>query len=191
MDPAPALQAIGPTMTGVSRRTRIAAAATAAAVVVALAIGLTHDQDSLRDGAVRLDGSRPLPAIAGPELVTGKTIDLARYRGKPLIVNAWASWCVPCRDEAPLLKQFAESHPDIAVVGLNVNNAKDDARKFRAQAALPFPSIYDPDGKLALVTLEIAQLPSTLYVDSAGVLRGRTNGPISTDTLSDAARRLR
>lgn len=176
-------------MMGVSRRTKIAAAVAAAFVIAALAIGLTRD-DSLGSDSVRLDGRRALPAIAGPELDTGKTIDLASFGGKPLIVNAWASWCVPCRDEAPLLKQFAESHPGVAVVGLNVNNAKDDARKFRRDAALPFPSIYDPDGKLALITLEIAQLPSTLYVDASGVVRGRTNGPVTLAQLTDAAERL-
>lgn len=161
----------------------------AVTVVALLAVGLTHRGD-IADASIPLDGRDPLPRLVGKNLMTGATIDVASYRGKPLVINNWAVWCVPCKREAPVLKRFADRHPEIAIVGIAVNSDHGDAQKFQRAAGWSFPSIDDPDGALALTTLGITNLPATLFVDKDGILRGTLRGEITTKQLEDVASRL-
>lgn len=137
-----------------------------------------------------LDGTAPIGAITGPDLESGARIDIARFRGKPVFINAWASWCGPCRDEAPDLRAFAQEHPEVVMLGIDVNDDRARGRTFSDELGWTWPSIYDPEGVVALDRLKIANLPATLYVDAKGILRGRTNGPVTLAELEDVAARI-
>ena len=171
---------------------RIVAAAVVAVVVAgALIVGLTRGGDTprLADGP-KLDGTKPLPAISGKDL-DGAPLDLASFQGKPLIVNVWGSWCLPCRREAPDILRFTKEHPEVAFAGIdyderNVANGAD----FNREAGWTHRSIFDPKGKIGVQPLKITALPTTIYIDAKGVIRGETRGPVTYDDLVAVAARL-
>lgn len=160
-------------------------------VIGGLILGLTRDDPpKLREGGPSLSGAAPAAAIAGPSLTNGAKLDLASYRGKTVIVNAWASWCGPCRNEAPAIVRFAKENPDVVVLGVNLNDDKGNATKFNIEAGWTHPSIYDPNGKVGFDTLKVTTMPTTVYIDKNGIERGRTQGEITYEDLVSVAERL-
>jgi len=177
-----------------SSRWRIVAGCAVAAVVAAgLVVGLTRDGDAspkIVSGGPTLTGTVPAPVVAGPDLVTGKRFTLADYRGKPVFINVWASWCGPCRDEAPDLKRFTEDRSDVVMIGVNLNDVRRTARAFSAEVGWTHPSIFDPGGTTGFDALKVTTLPATFYIDAQGRLRGRTVGPVTYADLISAADRI-
>ncbi len=167
-----------------------------AVVIAGVAIGLARgggdpgSAERLAPGGPSLNGTTPAPPVSGPPLAGDGRIDLAAYRGRPVIVNAWASWCGPCRDEAPDIKRFTRERTDVVVLGLNMNDDRANARAFNAEVGWTHPSIYDPHGRVGVDVLQVANLPVTFYIDARGVIRGRTQGTVTYDDLVSAADRL-
>lgn len=177
------------------RRVKLAIGGAVAAVLIgALAVGLTRSGEGnspkLVSGGPSLTGTTPAPEVKGPDLLTGRTIDLTSFRGKPVIVNVWASWCEPCRKEAPEILRFTKERPDIAFLGVDVNDTRRNGRGFNTQAGWTHPSIFDPGGLVGVDKLKVASLPATIYIDAKGVIRGRTQGPVTFGDLVSAADRL-
>jgi cytochrome c biogenesis protein CcmG, thiol:disulfide interchange protein DsbE len=95
---------------------------------------------------------------------------IAKLRGHPVVVNAWASWCGPCRFEFPFFqKQAVKRGKQIAFVGVNSQDNKGDAEDFLGDYPLPFPSYEDGNGDVAR-KLRIVGLPATAYYDRKGEL---------------------
>ena len=162
-------------------------------VIAGLAIGLTRggaDGQKLVTGGPPLEGTKPVPKIHGGGLADGVDVQLAEYAGKTVIVNVWASWCGPCREEAPAIVRFTKEHPEVVVLGVNLNDDKGNATKFNAEAGWTHPSIYDPKGAIGFDTLKVTTMPTTIYVDKAGIERGRTQGAITYEDLVSVAQRL-
>ncbi|MEP7225014.1 MAG: TlpA disulfide reductase family protein, partial [Actinomycetota bacterium] len=88
-------------------------------------------------------------ALSGTDPVTGRHVDLATFRGKPLVVNVWGSWCEGCIAEAADLERFARSHPAVQVVGIDTQDTSGGAKAFYRQWGWHHPSIADPHGQLA------------------------------------------
>jgi cytochrome c biogenesis protein CcmG/thiol:disulfide interchange protein DsbE len=165
----------------------------AAVVVAGLVVGLTRDGDAspkIVSGGPALTGTAQAPNFAGPDLVTGKRVTLAGYRGKPVFINVWASWCGPCREEAPDLKRFTEDRSDVVMIGVNLNDVRRAARAFSAEVGWTYPSIFDPVGAVGFDALKVTTQPTTIYVDAQGRLRGRTVGPVTYADLISAADRI-
>jgi cytochrome c biogenesis protein CcmG/thiol:disulfide interchange protein DsbE len=94
---------------------------------------------------------------------------LAQLRGRPVVINKWASWCNPCRAEFPVFQQLAtERGREIAFLGLNAGDSTQPARKFLDQYPVPFPSYEDPDEEIARDIKAPANYPITLFVDKHG-----------------------
>jgi thiol-disulfide isomerase/thioredoxin len=129
----------------------------------------------------------PAPDIAGTTL-DGTTLDLADYRGRVVVLNDWASWCAPCRDEAPALAALSKSTDpaEVAVVGLNVTDEAAAARDFASSVGMTYPSIVDPDGALlrTIPGVPPSSLPSTVVLDREGRIAARIIGGASTAGLS-------
>lgn len=110
------------------------------------------------------------PKWAGTTL-DGKRIDLADYRGKVVVVNAWAYTCGPCRLEAPGLSRVNDAMADqgVAVIGMNTDTNAANARAFQRDKKLSFPSLYDPSGRKLLELPEGVTTPTgipyTLFLD--------------------------
>jgi len=116
--------------------------------------------------------------------------DLRELRGWPVVLNFWASWCIPCRDEAPLLNASARAHRgQIVFLGVNVQDLNEDALKFLRKFDAPYVSIRDRNNK----TFEVYGLtgvPETYYLDARGRIVGHVPGAISRRTLEQGVAAL-
>ncbi|MEU8227712.1 TlpA disulfide reductase family protein [Kribbella sp. NPDC048915] len=127
-----------------------------------------------------------------PEL-TGQTLDgttwkLSDHVGKVVVLNVWGSWCPPCRKEAPdLVAAAKELGPSVQFVGLNTRDLDQaPAKRFVQEFGVPFPSIYDPNGKALLGfrgQISPAAIPTTLVIDPSGKVAGRVVGEVTKQTL--------
>ncbi|MEU4190741.1 TlpA disulfide reductase family protein [Kribbella sp. NPDC026611] len=127
-----------------------------------------------------------------PEL-TGKTLDdktwtLSDHKGKVVVLNVWGSWCPPCRKEAAdLVAASKELGPSVQFVGLNTRDLDPaPAKKFVQEFGVPFPSIYDPNGKALLRfrgQISPKAIPTTLVIDKDGKVAGRVVGEVTKQTL--------
>ena len=176
-----------------SRWKVVAGCAVAAVVAAGLVVGLTREgggSPKIVSGEPELGGTTPAPVVAGPDLVTGKRFALADFRGKPVFINVWASWCGPCREEAPEIKRFTRERSDVVMMGVNLNDVRRTAQAFSAKVGWTHPSIFDPGGTVGVDALKVTTLPATFYVDAQGRLRGRTAGPVTYADLISAADRI-
>lgn len=114
---------------------------------------------------------QPAPPLAGTTL-DGGHVDLAELRGRPVIVNFWASWCIPCREEFPLLAAALRNHAadGLAIVGVLFKDEAEPAQRFVAEERVDWPTVLDPDGRLAEAYRVVAP-PQTYFIDRSGVIR--------------------
>jgi cytochrome c biogenesis protein CcmG/thiol:disulfide interchange protein DsbE len=173
---------------------RIAAVAAAAgALAVVLVVGLMAARDRTAPPPLLLDVDSPgkaLPAARGTDPVTGRAVSLADFRGRPLFINLWASWCEPCKEEAGDIARFVRDHPDVAFVGIDVSDTKRGARRFYARYGWRHPSIEDPNATIA-ADLGLQALPTTLFADAQGRLLGRAVRTVTYEDLVSAADQVR
>ena len=93
--------------------------------------------------------SGPLRDVVVPCLGSPGTVNLAAaMAGRPVLLNLWASWCQPCREELPVLDAYAASDPAVPVIGVNVRDRPADGLSLLAALGVDFPSVADPDGRL-------------------------------------------
>lgn len=139
----------------------------------------------------RPPATKALPPQIAFGMINGKTVSAQDLRGQPAVINLWATWCPPCRRELPMLVRAAASVPDSRILLVDQGEAPDIVRKFLAAQSLPADAVaLDPEG--ALSTLVGAQaLPTTLFVDSQGMIRKVHLGEISRVQLDIAIRELR
>lgn len=135
-------------------------------------------------GPVSGEASDPLPDLTLYPLFAGDDpIALADYRGGPLVVNYWATWCAPCVEEMPDLQALASAWADrVAVVGINVRDDAEDARAFADELGVSYDLARDDDGS-SFHAVEAVGMPTTLLVDSGGVVVYRHTGILDRETL--------
>ncbi|MCF8539984.1 MAG: TlpA family protein disulfide reductase [Candidatus Nanopelagicales bacterium] len=143
------------------------------------------------DGSVTiLDPSErtPAPVISGVDL-DGNSLSTADFPGDIIVLNVWASWCAPCRAEAPALEEVATEFAGqgVQLIGLNTRDSAASARNFVSKYGVSFPSIVDTDGRLQLRfndTLPPQAIPSTIVLDQQGNVAARALGAVDASTLS-------
>lgn len=173
----------------------------ALAVLAALALlatactGPSDDVDTPESGDAAADWGVPCPAPSGmpagggdavttltlPCLGGGSTATEAMplTDGAPMVVNIWASWCGPCRDELPAVQAFA-AKGTVGVLGVNTQDTEDAARSIVEDFGLTFPSRFDPDAQL-LTLLGKRVLPVTVLLTAEGTVAHTYSGPALTE----------
>ncbi len=150
-----------------------------AALVVILFVGLGKDPQAIASPLV----GRPAPDFALKAVGTGETIDLAQYRGKPVIVNFWATWCQPCWVEHPVLTQTSQMLGDkVQFVGVVFQDDENKIKSFLQQRGWAYPTLVDQAGKTA-IAYGVGGVPETYFLDKNGTIVAKFTGPMSADDI--------
>jgi len=184
---------------------RALAAGGAAVLLTAALAGCTADRNSASPPAASASSSvstlTPCPEQAGTpakgadllpalsfDCPGGGTLDLTRAPGQPTVLNLWGSWCSPCREELPVLQQFADAAAgQVRVMGVISKDGRPQAESFAADAGVTFPSAFDGDGAL-MTDLGVNALPYTYFLDADGAIVYTQVGPVaSVDELRTLA----
>ena len=163
-------------------RLRLAAQAAAVAVVVALlgllAWKLTQGESQVTE-SLREGGTPVAPAFTLERLDGNGDLSLASLRGQAVVLNFWASWCGPCKEETPLLQAASErwQGKGVSFVGVDVKDFRGDARDFLARYGVTYPNVYDGKGS-TVGRYGVTGFPETYFVDAQGRVRHRIAGPV-------------
>jgi cytochrome c biogenesis protein CcmG, thiol:disulfide interchange protein DsbE len=163
------------------------AAVLAVALIALLGYGvLAKGDDSSLDEAVANGSRPPAPALELPLLGAQGTRSPADYRGKVVVLNFWANWCVPCTDEAPVLKRAQErlEQEDAGtVLGVTYREASPNSLKFVREHDITYPSVRDVDAELA-EAYGTHKLPETFVIDREGRIAGIARGQVDDATMT-------
>ncbi len=133
----------------------------------------------------------PLGPAVGRAMADGR-VDLRELHGTPVVLNFWTSWCIPCREEAPLLQRGWRRHgaDGVLFLGLNQQDVKEDARGFLREFGQTFPQIRDPDNTTAR-RWGATGIPETFFLRRDGRVVGHVVGVVSSRQLEDGVRAAR
>jgi thiol-disulfide isomerase/thioredoxin len=122
-------------------------------------------------GAAGAAGDSPAPAFSLPAR-GGSTIDLAQFKGQVVMINFWASWCVPCRKEMPLLDTIYKKYKPLGftLISVNVEPDQKDAEGFLKQTPVSFPVLFDAKSQVSgLYNVQV--MPTSVFIDRKGNVR--------------------
>lgn len=162
------------------RRVLIAAVLTLVPVAI-LAYGLRANPRAIPSPLV----GRPAPAFTLPVVDGGSEVRLADLRGRVVVVNFWASWCVPCREEAQALEAVWQRYRagGLSMVGVNIQDRRAAAREFLDATRPSYPNVVDATGATS-IAYGIYGVPETFVIDRDGRIRARHVGAITAEALA-------
>lgn len=159
----------------------LAAIAATVALVALLAYGVAQNEPNRSIDQAVANGERPqAPALELPRLNGPGRLSLAALRGKVVVLNFWASWCVPCRQESPLLERWQHriAPSDATILGVDVLDLAPDARAFARRYKLSYPIVRDGPGH-RLAAFGVLGYPETLLIDRRGRVAATQRGPVT------------
>ncbi len=126
---------------------------------------------------------KPAPDFALRSL-DDQVVTLNAFRGKPIIVNFWATWCQPCTEEMPALQAKVASHPDLVILGVDNVEPVVKVKPFVERLQIEFPVLLDQDGSV-IEQYRVIGMPTSFFVDRSGVLRRIFTGALRQQDLDD------
>jgi thiol-disulfide isomerase/thioredoxin len=166
------------------------------AIVVALAAGFAlvpRVVASLEQRAAQNEDAPDFTAeiVANAPTAEEKSLDLKAFRGKPVILDFWATWCGPCQAEAPIVNGIAQRYKDrgLVVVGVNTSDEEGLAKVFARKKSLTFPIVYDRGNTIAR-DFHVSNLPTLIVVSREGKIVAVRRGVTSDSDLDDLVRRV-
>jgi len=162
-------------------------------LVVAVFLFLLALQFAHRQGQaihVTVAGGSARVGAAAPDFTTqrldGATVQLSQFRGKPVLLNFWATWCGPCQDEMPLLQRSVDRYGGAGLIVLAVNYQQTDVNSMQAflrKVGAHFPAVYDPSGQIAAEYRVSVGLPVSIFIDRSGKVEFIQLGQMSDAVL--------
>lgn len=152
-----------------------------AVIVVFLGLGLNRDPKLVPSPLI----NKPAPGFALPTLDDpGQRMSRSDMLGKVWLFNVWASWCVSCREEHPLLVELSKTHI-VPIYGLNYKDDRKDARQWLSNWGNPYQQVVqDTDGKVG-IDYGVYGVPETYVIDKQGIIRYKQIGPLTVDVLKN------
>ena len=159
-----------------------------AALVVVLMLSFRRDPHDIRTGTV----NKPAAAFTADRLDGTGTLSLSDYAGKVVVLNFFASWCPPCKEENPALVRVWERYrtSDVVFIGIVYEDATDKARTYVSTNGVTWPTASDDDGRVAF-SYGVFGIPETYFIGADGIIAGRHIGPIDETTLVNGIETLR
>ena len=155
--------------------------------------GTSSSQESFVSGDGAVTFINPEKRVQAPAL-SGMTLSGTNYTysvGKVAVVNVWASWCSPCRAEAPTLVALANKYSDVAFIGILTRDNPATAEAFQRRFSLPYPTLIDDSLLIGFKgSLPANAIPSTVLIDKAGRVAARISGAVTVASLSDLIERV-
>jgi cytochrome c biogenesis protein CcmG, thiol:disulfide interchange protein DsbE len=158
----------------------LVALAAVAALLALLAYGVAQNHNGTSIDSELAAGKRPLPpSLTLPPLQGGAPVSLSAYRGKVVVLNFWASWCPPCKEEAPILARWQPrlKAQNGTIVGVDVLDVSSDAQHFVTEHKLAFPHLRDADGS-RLKAFQVVGYPETVVLDRQGHIAATSRGVV-------------
>jgi cytochrome c biogenesis protein CcmG, thiol:disulfide interchange protein DsbE len=165
----------------VNRTVLAVGAAIAAALLGVLSMGLGQDPQRIDSPLV----GKPAPEFTLRTVSGGNAFGPAKFRGKPVVVNFWATWCRPCWDEHPTLTQAARTLGDrVQFIGVVFQDEESKIQSFLEQRGAGYPTVVDERGKTA-IAYGVGGIPETFFLDATGRIVAKHDGPLSPEQLNE------
>jgi len=152
----------------------------AAVLLGILFMGLGKNPNEIQSPLI----GRVAPTFTLTEVGTGRPVDLAQLKGKPVVLNFWATWCGPCWEEHPVLVANAKQHPEVQFLGVVFQDSEEKILGFLNQRGSSYPTVVDDHGKTA-IAYGVGGVPETFFLDANGRIVAKFSGPMSTDVLQE------
>jgi cytochrome c biogenesis protein CcmG/thiol:disulfide interchange protein DsbE len=171
-----------------ARVVRIAVVVAILGLVVTLALAFRRDPHDIKTGTI----GKPAPVFTLDRLDGSGKVALADLSGKVVVMNFFASWCLPCTQENPALVRVYERYraSDVVMLGVNYQESRDNGLAYVVRMGMGWTTVADDDGRVAL-SYGVFGPPETFFIGPDGVIAGRHIGPIDEETLVTAIETLR
>lgn len=170
---------------GLNKRVLAAGLAVVVPLLAVLLLNLGRDPHTVRSPLV----GRPAPPFAMVPVGGGPAVSLESLRGRPVVLNFWATWCVPCFQEHPVLVRTATARRDVAFFGVVYQDEEQRIADFLQRQGSAYPTLVDPGSKAA-IAYGIAGVPETYFIDPRGTIVDKWSGPLTQDALDERLRRI-
>jgi cytochrome c biogenesis protein CcmG/thiol:disulfide interchange protein DsbE len=147
-------------------------------LLVVLLMNLGRDPHAVRSPLV---GRAAPPFVLAP-VGGGAPVSLESLRGRPVVLNFWATWCAPCIQEHPALNAAAAKRPDVTFLGVVYQDEEPRIRDFQRRYGNAYPSLLDPDGKTS-IAYGIAGVPETFFIDTKGTIVAKVSYALGADEI--------
>jgi cytochrome c biogenesis protein CcmG, thiol:disulfide interchange protein DsbE len=183
---APSSAAAPASRATVNRRVLLLGLVVVACLLGVLLLNLGRDPHSIRSPLI----GRPAPPFALVPVGGGAPLTSESLRGRPVVLNFWATWCAPCLEEHETLQRAAAAlGRDVQFLGVVYEDEEDRVKAFQQRYGATYPSLLDPEGNAA-IAYGVAGVPETYFIDAAGVIRAKYAFPLTPETVAENLKKV-